>query len=112
MISLRRIQTLLLATATETAGTFWLRDFLPRDIPGARVYSFGYDSQVLFTRANGDINTFARSLLANLVAVRSGKLQSRPLVFLCHSMGGLVVKQVRLRLSPILDTDLNFTKAK
>lgn len=82
--------------AAGEGGPSWLQDFLPQDLPGARVFSFGYNSHVLFSRARGDVNSFARALLAHLVTARAGKLQSRPLVFLCHSMGGLVVKQVSL----------------
>jgi len=77
----------------ENGGPSWLQDFLPQDLPGARIFSFGYESHVLFSKSHGDLSTFAHILLAQLVAAREGKLRSRPLVFLCHSMGGLVVKQ-------------------
>jgi len=75
-------------------GPLWLRDFLPHEIPGARVYSFGYDFRVLFSKANWDLTSISRSFLTQLVAARHGRLRHRPLVFLCHSMGGLVLKQV------------------
>jgi hypothetical protein len=81
-------------TVDSNGGPLWLRDFLPHEIPGARVYSFGYDSRVLFSKANWDLTSISRSFLAQLVAARRGWLRHRPLVFLCHSMGGLVLKQV------------------
>ncbi|KFZ03761.1 hypothetical protein V502_10684 [Pseudogymnoascus sp. VKM F-4520 (FW-2644)] len=77
-----------------STGKLWLRDFLPGQVPGARIFSFGYPSEVAFTKSKGDIKDFARSLLASLKAARVGeRLQCRPLIFICHSMGGLVVKQ-------------------
>ncbi|KAH8746959.1 hypothetical protein F5882DRAFT_312127 [Hyaloscypha sp. PMI_1271] len=74
----------------------WLRDFLPSDLPGARIYSFGYPAEVAFNTATGKLDDWARALLEGLKAVRAGKEEkcsTRAIVFLCHSMGGLVVKQ-------------------
>ncbi|KAH0536065.1 hypothetical protein FGG08_007031 [Glutinoglossum americanum] len=34
-------------TWTHENGKLWLRDFVPEDIPGARVFSFGYDAEAL-----------------------------------------------------------------
>lgn len=31
----------------DVSGKQWLRDFLPKDLPGARIMSFGYDSMVV-----------------------------------------------------------------
>lgn len=80
---------------SKITGKLWLRDFLPRDVPGARVFSFSYDADVMFSRSSGDIDSFSRALLNSLLRVRSGILRDRPLLFVCHSMGGLVFKQVR-----------------
>jgi hypothetical protein len=62
------------STWTNTNGAFWLRDFLPEQIPGARVFTFGYPSEVAFTRATGDIVAFGRALLEQLKAYRSGEV--------------------------------------
>lgn len=56
----------------------WLRDFLPKHVPGARIYSFGYRAEVAFTRGRGDLKGFARSLLEGLNGVRFGEVTSCP----------------------------------
>ncbi|KAH6712631.1 hypothetical protein BKA61DRAFT_485684 [Leptodontidium sp. MPI-SDFR-AT-0119] len=76
-------------------GTFWLQDLIPKDLPGVRVFSYGYPADVFCTFATGTIDTFARSLLESLKRERRSKdQQKRPIIFICHSMGGIVVKKV------------------
>ena len=53
-------------------GTLWLRDFLPQDFPGSRVFSYGYDADVFFTLGTGDLETFARTMLQHLKQTRVG----------------------------------------
>jgi hypothetical protein len=57
-------------TWTHENGNFWLRDFVPEDFPGARVFSFGYDAKVFCSRGKGTIESFARSLLEGLTRER------------------------------------------
>lgn len=77
-------------------GTYWPRDLLPRDFPNARVLTYGYDSHVSHffrdTASQNNIITLGRDLLHNLVAYRVDE-PTRPLFFVCHSLGGLVVKE-------------------
>lgn len=85
---------------TDTAvdsNPLWLRDFLKDDFPNARIYSMGYNSRVAFNFGTGRLDTFARELLVNIQRTREteGEKQ-RPIVFICHSMGGLVVKKALL----------------
>lgn len=47
----------------------WLRDFLPKTIPSARILTFGYDAD-LFTRSVLNIQGCAENLLAGLQSVR------------------------------------------
>lgn len=61
-------------TWTAPNDILWLRDFLPQDLPGARVFSYGYDASVFFTRAAGDIDSFARTLLESIKQRRSGEV--------------------------------------
>lgn len=84
-------------TWTEKNGkieNFWLRDQLPNELPGARIFSYGYDADVLFSRATGTIEDFAITLLEDLVRERKGDSnQQRRIIFICHSMGGIVLKK-------------------
>ncbi|KAF5639076.1 ankyrin repeat [Fusarium sp. NRRL 52700] len=74
----------------------WLEDkeCLQKDFPAARILTFGYNSRTYFSRSISDVRDFSSELLAALKAWRrSAAEQSRPLVFICHSLGGLVFKQ-------------------
>jgi len=56
--------------ADQTTGGLWLRDFLPFDIPGARIFSFSYDSRI-FTDSIMTIGDFALRLLGSISSERS-----------------------------------------
>jgi len=81
-------------TWTHPNNHYWLKDSLPNEFPGARIYSFGYPADVLFSREQSEIADFARALLEEVKGERVTKEhQRRPLIFVCHSMGGIVVKK-------------------
>ena len=61
-------------------------------MPRSRIFSYGYNSVVAFTRSISDITDFANALLVALKAIRR-KIPRRPLIFICHSLGGIVCKQ-------------------
>lgn len=48
----------------------WLRDLLPKEVPGARIYTYGYNANLISSSITG-VADFARDLLDALVAVRS-----------------------------------------
>ncbi|KXH67436.1 ankyrin repeat protein [Colletotrichum salicis] len=77
-------------------GVEWLSDSscLPKDMPTARVLTFGYNSKTYFSRSESDIPDFASDLLYALKAQRTSEEErQRRIVFICHSLGGLVFKQ-------------------
>lgn len=82
-------------TWTHSNGHFWLRDSLPEEVPGARIFSFGYPADVFFSLEKGRIDDHACTLLEDLLDARRGtEQQNRPILFIGHSMGGIVVKKV------------------
>ncbi|EFY94038.2 hypothetical protein MAA_10501 [Metarhizium robertsii ARSEF 23] len=78
----------------DKTHAFWLKDFLPRDVPNARVMTFGYNADAAFSNSTSDIIDHAKSLLSSLVDEREEKDEMlRPIVFVGHSLGGIVIKQ-------------------
>lgn len=79
-------------TWTHTNKTLWLRDFLPADIPNARIMTFGYDAGAL--RAPKDrALPMAEALLLAIRNKRPGTAKKRPLFLIGHSLGGIVIKE-------------------
>ncbi|KAI0102848.1 quinon protein alcohol dehydrogenase-like superfamily [Nemania sp. FL0031] len=86
--------------ATRLQETFWPLDILSRDFEGARIMTYGYDSRV--TRwfhgpaMKLDIDQYGESLLNATEASRRGN-PHRPLIFIVHSLGGLILKDALRR---------------
>ncbi|KAH8762740.1 hypothetical protein F5882DRAFT_477025 [Hyaloscypha sp. PMI_1271] len=82
----------------SSGDVFWPRDFLKDDVKSARVITWGYDASVAnaFTYAsNESIFGHAETLLSDLARLRGGI--TRPIIFICHSLGGLVVKEALIK---------------
>jgi hypothetical protein len=77
----------------------WLRDGLPKDLAadGARVLTYGYDSQLFQNKSFQNIEDIASTFQKALSAVRGtdNNVMPRPIVFIAHSLGGIVLKEVR-----------------
>jgi hypothetical protein len=85
-------------TWSDENGKFWLRDFLPGQLQKigvtARVFSYGYDSRSAFSHGTTTIKSEAETLLNGVFAERRKKEEkNRPLVFIAHSLGGIIVKK-------------------
>ncbi|KAM0227318.1 hypothetical protein ACHAP5_012201 [Fusarium lateritium] len=78
----------------------WLRDSLPTHIPQSRIMSFGYDSTVLFGKSRSQIYDYAVDLANRLEIFRqNSKERYRPLIFICHSLGGVVFKEFLVQVA-------------
>jgi hypothetical protein len=82
----------------------WLRDFAPEDIPRARFITYGYDTAVVASHSNQGVHELAHTLLDGLVTFRQRtQTQQRPLLFVCHSLGGVVLKEALVMSSKLTD---------
>jgi hypothetical protein len=54
----------------EKSKKLWLRDFLPQDLPRARIMTYGYNALPAFGNSVADIRDHARGLLESLVERR------------------------------------------
>jgi hypothetical protein len=72
----------------------WLRDALPRTVPKARILTYGYDTKLQGNQSNQSIGRLASVFLDALVTFRRNTgTQRRPLCFIGHSLGGVVLKE-------------------
>jgi hypothetical protein len=95
---------------------FWPKDLLPKAIPNIRVFTFGYDVDIYhfnpFAGAAGQASVYqhAKTLLGDIANARMNEEETkRPIIFVVHSLGGIVVKDAlgqsraeRTHLSQIL----------
>ena len=55
----------------ETDGKNWLKDFLPKKVPNARIYTFGYDARTHGTSLSANyLFDHATALISDLVLER------------------------------------------
>ncbi|XP_046850045.1 protein SERAC1-like isoform X2 [Xenia sp. Carnegie-2017] len=86
-------------TSTETCTTdCWPRDWLPVDLPECRVIVVEYDTELSgwtskcpVQSEGSTIDYRVSKILSKLMNAGVGK---RPVVWICHSLGGLTVKQI------------------
>lgn len=84
-----------LDNVSKPAPIFWPRDLLPRECPNSRIIMYGYDTKVTkhMTGATNKNSIFshAKDLLH---ALRRSRKVDRPLIFVAHSLGGIIVKEM------------------
>lgn len=101
---------------SETTEFNWLKDLkdgIPDGVPGARVMLYHYDSRWLGSDAKEQtLYNVASLFLVSLAEKRTNEKlgeTTRPLVFLAHSMGGLVVAKA-LTLAATKPEELAYTR--
>jgi pimeloyl-ACP methyl ester carboxylesterase len=78
----------------------WPRDLLPQDLPTARIATWGYDADVVrfgvSVAGANNLRGHGKNLATDVGTwrARTETPDQRPIIFVAHSLGGLVVKQV------------------
>ena len=81
-------------TSDGDGAIFWPESLLRQEIPSARILLFAYNSSILSNASSADVTSHARTLCDRLRNRRLAEQEvHRPLVFVAHSLGGLLVKQ-------------------
>ncbi|KAK4188864.1 hypothetical protein QBC35DRAFT_495003 [Podospora australis] len=73
-------------------GHLWLREDLPHFVPDSRIFLYEYNSTAVYGR-DRDTFTGKASELLEAIRVERDDDDVRPILFLGHSMGGLLIKQ-------------------
>jgi hypothetical protein len=84
----------------------WLRDALPRTVSKARILTYGYDTKLQGDQSKPSIGRLASVFLDALVAFRRDTgTQRRPLCFIGHSLGGVILKEALTMSHRTVDVD-------
>ncbi|KAM5363810.1 hypothetical protein ACJZ2D_011844 [Fusarium nematophilum] len=74
---------------------FWPADLLPNDCPNARILTYGYDTKITkYTSGLTNKNSVFAHGKDFLYALGRSRIIDRPLIFVAHSLGGIVVKEM------------------
>jgi hypothetical protein len=95
VVAVHGLQGDLYQTWTHENGTMWLESILPDKIPYARIMTFGYNSAIAFSSSEAMLEDKSIELINRLTVKRSSVSNgsTRPIVFVCHSLGGILVKK-------------------
>ncbi|KAF8522729.1 hypothetical protein BU17DRAFT_44365, partial [Hysterangium stoloniferum] len=82
------------ASFTAPNGVLWLRDLLPKSLPTARILIYGYDARTHGeNRSNQTLYELSTDFVGKLSNFRiHTKSDERPLIFIAHSFGGIMLK--------------------
>ena len=76
----------------------WLKDAVPQYLPNARVLIYGYDSKLVGSRSFQNLSDVGSGFRASLKVALGSIPRERPLIYVAHSLGGLVLKQAMVQM--------------
>ncbi|KAI0097786.1 hypothetical protein F4776DRAFT_658498 [Hypoxylon sp. NC0597] len=90
----------------DRSKTFmWIRDTLPKSLPHIRPILYGYDTSLVKSQSFQSIFDIALGLISHLRANGWASPTCKPLAFLAHSLGGIVLKQAFVSLAHRIERD-------
>jgi len=81
----------------------WLRDAAPDSLQGARTLIYGYDSKLADSTSFQSVADIARKFILHLKSGGWNRPSSKPIVFLAHSLGGLVLMEAIIQIAESRD---------
>ncbi|ORX95666.1 hypothetical protein BCR34DRAFT_498311 [Clohesyomyces aquaticus] len=92
-------------TSRSNLARMWLRDFLSKDMPQCRTMIYGYNSK-LSSHGIDTVLDYGRELLEGVKNIRrTQSLRERPLIFVAHSFGGIILAHTLIRAKLADDRD-------
>ena len=77
----------------------WLRDFLPEDLPRARILLYGYDTNLAGSQSKHILTDLSSNFTAKLHTMRGlSRSEHRPIILIGHSLGCLVIKDALIEM--------------
>ena len=89
--------------SSQPQSRSWLRDLLPKEIPNARVWTYGYDVREHIS--HDLIASRSQSLLDSFETQREDP--KRPVIFIAHSLGGIVLQDALQKSSNALRNSIH-----
>ncbi|TPX13492.1 uncharacterized protein E0L32_005963 [Thyridium curvatum] len=86
----------------NSRGQMWLLDYLPKDLQQkARILIYGYPSALQGSRSQSSLGDYSNCFMQDLMGIRSHPaMHDRPIIFIGHSLGGLIIKKALADLKP------------
>lgn len=87
---------------------YWPQDLLPSEFPDARIMTYGYDADVIGTLQGDNVkmNNFTTHGQNLMVQLNQQITDNTPIIFVAHSLGGIIVKDALHRSKTNLNNDL------